>query len=207
MNLDKLKQAEETFFEWYPGGFENPAMVEIGKKHKMDKMISFTKESFSKTNFNDPEMIVNNTAKIISRASMVSVFEKPRFRDFINAIKMEDKKLFSQGMYERLYGNEQNGFKMILDVLLLGKLAKWSLISICPLYFNSQFEVFVKPTTAKGIVKYFEIESLEYKPKPSWEFYKEFRYIINEMKNKVDPSLSPNNAAFTGFLMMTMEKP
>ena len=64
----------------------------------------------------------------------------------------------------------------------------------------------MKPTTAKGVVSYFELDGLEYRPRPSWEFYKTYRDIILEMKAAVDKSLAPNNAAFCGFLMMTMRQ-
>ena len=46
MNLDKLEQAEAKFFNMYPGGFEHPDMVAIGKKHKMDKMITTVQDEF-----------------------------------------------------------------------------------------------------------------------------------------------------------------
>ena len=81
------------------------------------------------------------------------------------------------------------------------KLAKWSLMTICPTYYRPQYEVFVKPTTAIGIIETFELKHLHYKPTPTWAFYNEYRAVINEMKSKVDASLSPYNVAFTGFLM------
>jgi len=62
----------------------------------------------------------------------------------------------------------------------------------------------VKPTTAKNIISFFEVENLSYKPQPSFEFYSSFRDLINDMKGRVDKSLSPSNPAFTGFLMMSM---
>jgi hypothetical protein len=61
----------------------------------------------------------------------------------------------------------------------------------------------VKPTTAKNIVQKLELD-LDYKPRPSWEFYDGYRKAILEMKSLVSPSLAPNNAALTGFLMMTL---
>ena len=93
---------------------------------------------------------------------------------------------------------------MLVDLLATGKLAKWSLVSIIPMYFRPVDEVFVKPTTAKKIVTQLEIGELQYNPRPSWAFYRVFRERINEMKAAVDPSLSPNSAAFTGFLMMSL---
>jgi len=204
MNLKKLKQAEETFFNRYPAGFENPEMIEVGKKHKMDKMIAFVQEGFVRRNFKLPDLIVDNMTKVVSRSSMVSLFEKPKFRDYANSLPLKSKQLFTSGLEEILHGNEQQGFETMLDVLKSGKLAKWSLMTICQAYFRPEFDVFIKPTTAKGVIEYFELKDLQYKPTPTWAFYDAYRSAINEMKSNVDASLSPSNAAFSGFLMMTM---
>ena len=204
MNLKKLKRAEEYFLARYPGGFSHPEMAAIGKKHKMDKMISLCQEVFAKKNFRDPPEIIESMIKIISRSSMVSIFEKPKFRDFARGLEPKQKNGLVGGLKEQLYGDAEKGFDKVLGIMLSGKMAKWSLISICPVYFRPQEEVFVKPTTAKKAIAHFELENLHYRPQPSWAFYQEFRAVINEMKTKVDPSLSPNSAAFTGFLMMSM---
>lgn len=205
MNLKKLKLAEVAFFNRYPGGFENPEMIEIGRKHKMDKMVEFAQEGFVKRNFKLPEPIVENMIKVVSRSSMVSLFEKPKFRDFTRSLPQKDKKTLASGLEEMLHGNEQAGFETMLETLQTGKLGKWSLMTICQTYFRPEHDVFVKPTTAKGVLKYFEVENLQYKSTPSWAFYEEYRNVINEMKTKVHSSLSPYNAAFSGFLMISME--
>jgi len=41
------KEAEERFFIEYLGGFSNTSMLEIAKKHKVDKMNKLTQESFA----------------------------------------------------------------------------------------------------------------------------------------------------------------
>ena len=205
MNLKKLKQAEEAFFNRYPGGFENPEMMEIGKKHKMDKMIAFARDGFVRRNFKLPDLIVDNMIKVVSRSSMVSLFEKPKFRDYTNSLTPKNKQILASGLEEILHGKEQQGFETMVDVLKNGKLAKWSLMTICQTYFRPEFDVFIKPTTAKGVIEYFELKNLQYKPTPTWSFYDEYRSVINEMKSKVDTSLSPSNAAFSGFLMITMQ--
>ena len=206
MNLDKLKQAEESFMTMYPGGFENPDMRALAKKHKMDKMTALVQETFAEDRFKDPNAVVLAMSKIISRASMVSMFEKPKFRDFIIGLGPDEEAILANGLRELLHGNQALGFNMILDILLVGKLAKWSLISVLPVYHAPLKEVLVKPTTAKGVIQHFELKGLEYKPRPSWDFYKAYRSNILNMKAAVDKRLSPNNAAFTGFLMMTLEK-
>ena len=206
MNLKKLKQAEEAFFERYPGGFANPEMIEIRIKHKLDKMIQLAQESFTKRNFKLPELIAENMIKVATRSSLISVFEKPKFRDFIRSLPPNDKKGLAQGLGELLHGNEQLGFETVLEVLRSGKLAKWSLMTICQTYYRPQVEVFVKPTTVKGIIEYFEIKNLHYTPTPTWSFYDDYRKLINEMKTHVDASLSPYNVAFSGFLMRSMQE-
>jgi hypothetical protein len=206
MNLNKLKQAEEEFLTMYPGGFENPEMLQRAKKHGLGKMTALVQESFAEDRFDDSRNVILTMAKIISRASLVSMFEKPRFRDYVNSLGPEQEALLANGLREALHGDHALGFNMMLDVLLEGKLAKWSLISVLPVYYNPQEEVFVKPTTAKGVIQHFELEGLEYSPRPSWDFYVAYRSAILKMKSAVDGRLSPNNAAFTGFLMMSLEK-
>ena len=204
MNLDNLKRAEARFLQQYPDGFLDPEMVKIGKKHKMSKMIDLSQDLFRPENFARPHTIVDNLVKVISRSSMVSMFEKPKFRSFAAALDLLEEELLCRGLEEQLYGDQHQGFEMMLDVLRSRKMAKWTLMSITPVYFKPEIEVFVKPTTAKGIIKQLELDNLVYKPQPSWEFYCVFRDTINELKTKVDPGLSPNNAAFTGFLMMSL---
>jgi len=60
------------------------------------------------------------------------------------------------------------------------------------------------PTTAKGVIKYFELEGVIYKQQPSWDFYQKYKDLILQMKQHVDPTLVSSNAAFSGFLMMSM---
>jgi hypothetical protein len=205
MNLSRLKQAEKAFHHRYPGGFENPELVATRvRKHKPDQMIALARESFSKEKFRLPDLIVQNMIKVISRSSIISVFEKPKFRDFANALPLQEREFLSSGLKELLHGDEQAGFEMILDLLKSGKLAKWSLMSVCQTYFHPQRDVFIKPTTVKGVIEYFELENLHYKPTPSWAFYEAYRTAFHEMKFKVDKSLSPTNPAFSGFLWMSV---
>jgi hypothetical protein len=204
MNKKKLKQAERDFLTLYPGGFDDPEMATIGKRHRVDKMTDLAQASFTRQHFETPEWIVESMVKIIGRSSMVSMFEKPKFRDFVKTLPGAERDLLASGLGQFLHGRQKQGFETMLSVMLTGKLARWSLMTILPVYYKPQKEVFVKPTTAKGVIQYFELENLEYKPRPGWAFYKTFRETMLEMRSMVDPSLSPNNAAFTGFLMMSM---
>ena len=204
MNLKRLKQAEAEFLARYPGGFNHPDMVTIGKKHNVGKMTEQAKELLNTKAFQKTGPVLDSLIKIVSRSSMVSMFEKPKFRDYVNGLDRDEREALAMGFQLLLHGKQQRGFEIVIDILARGKLAKWSLITICPNYMKPLDEVFVKPTTAKNVIKYLELENLDYKPRPSWAFYEEFRRQILAMKEKVDPSISPSNAAFTGFLMMSL---
>lgn len=204
MNLQKLKEAEAAFIQHYPGGLDHPEIVAIRKKrHNVNRMIAFAQENFSKRNFKLPDLIVENLVKTVGRSSVISVFEKARFRDFARALTGDDRKFLTRSLTELLHGDTRAGFEAMLDLLQTQKLGKWSLLTIIPTYYHPQREVLVKPNTVKSIIATFELTNLHYKPTPSWAFYEEYRSTIHEMKAKVDPSLSPTNAAFSWFLLLS----
>lgn len=204
MNLERLKQAEAVFLIRFPGGFNNLEIKAIReKKHNVDKMIAFAQESFSKSRFRHPDGVVDSLVKVVSRSSVISVFEKARFKDFVSTLPLEDQSILVDGLENLLHRTEQLGFEAIRNLLQSGKLAKWSLMTICQTYYHPQRDVLIKPMTVRGIIQYFELADLQYKPTPTWEFYDAYRAVIHEMKSKVDPSLSPTNAAFSWFLLLS----
>ncbi|QUI25218.1 hypothetical protein HZI73_24250 [Vallitalea pronyensis] len=204
MNINKLKEAERTFFMEYPQGFDTPEMVEMSKKHKMDKLVDFAKESFKPSAFNQVEETAENMVKMVTRSSMVSLFEKPKFRDAVRGMRIDNKKILVAGLKELIHGDEEKGFNQLLDILSEYKLAKWTLLTVFRCYYYPDKDLLFKPTTVKNVIKKYELEGLTYKPRPSYDFFVTYRENINAMKQQVDASLAPNNAAFSGFLMMTM---
>jgi len=175
------------------------------KHHRLDQMVELAQESFQERNFTHPDLIVDNMVRIITRSSLISRFEKPKFREFARSLGSLERQDLVQGLEELLLGNEQTGFEILLAILRPWKLAKWPLMTVCQAYYRPEVEVFIKPTTTKGIIETFELDNLQYKPSPTWDFYKRYRAAINEMKTKVGPSLSPYNIAFTGFLMRSIQ--
>jgi len=203
LNLQKLREAESLFLLQYPGGFASEEMLQIGKRHNVDKLTELAQQTLGRKQFSSQAAVLDAIVRIVSRSSMVSMFEKPKFRDYVNGMSREDRTLLAAGFRRLLHGDQASGFAEVVDILAEGKLAKWSLLTICLLYYRPQTEVFVKPTTTKNVIRQFELEGLTYQPRPTWAFYEAYRDEIAAMKAQVDPSLSPNNAAFTGFLMMS----
>ena len=205
MNKQKLKIAEARFMQRYPGGFSHPDMQAIGKKHRVTQMIALAQEEFAKSKFKNPETVAEAMVKMVSRSSLISLFEKPRFRDSVRIMSHSEKDLLTTGLEEFLHGKQEAGFELMTEALAQWKLAKWSLLTVIPNYYRPEHEVMVKPTTAKGVIDYFELKGLTYSPRPNWDFYQKFRDEIENMKASVDPLLSPSNAAFLGFLMMSFK--
>ena len=203
MNYERLRIAEAHFLQSYPGGFADPALEPVLKKHRMDKMTEFAAELFDPASFYRSNDFLEKLVKLVSRSSMVSMFEKPKFRDAINDMNSEEREELSQALLDLYHGTQAMGFGEVVDILARRKIAKWSVITIGLVYYKPNEEVFVKPTTAKTIVEKLQLD-LEYRPRPSWEFYRGYRDAIKEIKSRVHPSLSANNAALTGFLMMTL---
>jgi len=205
MNLTKLENLENEFLMVYPEGFESPELAEIAKKHKMGKMQEFVKSNFSKDCFNEPQEVFENFVKLISKSSLVSVFEKTKFRNEAKVMTSEEKEILVKGLYEFLYVDQELGFNKQISVLIKYKMAKWPILTVLGLYMDPDTEVLVKPTTVKGILSYFEVDEFKYTSKANFEFYDQYRQLINEIKVEASEHLKIDNAAFCGFLMMSIK--
>ena len=117
MNLEKLKNAEAYFLELYPEGFQDIGLQPIIKRHNTAKIGELVQELFAKENFSQPELICENFAKIVSKSTLISLFEKPKVRDMIKSMRMERRDMVCIGLYEMLYGDKKEGFEILVDVL------------------------------------------------------------------------------------------
>ncbi len=205
MNLDKLKDLESEFLDRYPKGFEDEHFFPTMKKFKPEKLEEFAKEVLKKENFSNPNLVVEGFFKTIQKSVMVSLFDKLKLKDAIATLNSYEKDMLSIEIYELLYGNKKEGFEGLVEFLSEYKLAKWTIISVVPYSINRQKEYFIKPTTTKNIIKYFELKDLIYKPKPSFKFYDNYTKVLDEMKSNVNDSVTFDNAAFTGFLKIGIE--
>lgn len=203
--IEKLKDFEAEFLEYYPKGFEDANFFPTMKKFNPSKLEEFTKENLKKENFSNPNLVVQSFFQIIQKSVLISLFDKLKFRDMLATLNSYEKDMLSIEIFELLHGNQKAGFEGLVEFLENYKLAKWTIISVVLYYNNRQKEYFIKPTTTKDVLKYFEIKELVYKPKPTFEFYNSYKKVLDEMKSNVDKSLSPDNAAFTGFLRICLK--
>lgn len=200
MDEKALANAEKRFLKDNPGGFANPELQEVIKRHKTKEMAVLVKNNFNKEAFEDVATVLDNAIRFVSKSSLISMFEKPKFKELVKGFSGKEKERFANALYETLHGKQQTGFEQQLEILGRKKMAKWTLITVLPNYYRPKTDLLIKPTTTKLIIKQLELD-LKYSPTPTWAFYQSYRRQINAMKKRVDPSLSPSNMAFCGFLM------
>ena len=204
MNLKALKAAEQRFLKKYPGGFGHPEMLALGKKHKLEQFEALARETFQKRAFDEPEAIVAGAAKLVSRSTLVSMFEKPKFKDMANGLNRTEQTAFAKALGELLHGKEKAGFEALVTELAKHQLAKWSIATILQTYYRPQKDVFIKPTTTKLVIDTLELD-LTYQPGPTWDFYRKYRKAVKSMRAAVSKEVSPDNPGFLGFLSMSLK--
>lgn len=205
MNLEKLKQLESIFLMRYPQGFEDPTLMAISKKHKVDEMKDFVHVNFERDKFDDPYAISNAFLKLISKSSLVSTFEKVKYKNASQLFTQEEIKTLSGALWALLYGEQRKGFNQLVLLLAEYDIAKWPILTVLGVYYNGEFEVLVKPTTVKSVLNYLEVTEFKYTTKPNFDFYSQYRSLINELKAHTSKKLASDNGAFCGFLMITIE--
>jgi len=205
LNIEKLKDYEAEFLEQYPHGFDDTNFFPTMKSFNPLKLEEFAKEALKKENFDNPSLVVDGFFKVVQKSVFVSLFDKLKLKDMIASLNSYEKDMMSIEIYELLYGKKKEGFEGLVDFLSEYKLAKWTIISVVPYSINRHQNYFIKPTTTKNIIKTFELKDLIYKPKPSFEFYKEYTKALEKMKSSIDKSLSPDNVGFTAFLRVVIE--
>ena len=201
MNIEKLMDAERRFLERYPGGFQHPDMQEIYKKHRIVKMTGQAQAWFPPDGFDQPEAVVERFSKMVGQSSMVSVFEKAKFRDFLKGITAEENDLIAEALRQMLHDDAAAGFALLSGLLGHYKMAKWPLLTALPYYYRPNGEVLVKPTAVRTIQAYYELDGPAYRPTPDYAFYRSYRDQILGMKPLLK-GIQAENAGFCGFLMM-----
>lgn len=203
MNIEKLKKLESDFLGRHPDGFKSDEFKKRMKKHNVEKHTTYVNEVLTEDYLKKGQKVYKEVAKVVLSSSLVSVFEKMRFRDLSADLTSAEKGRFVRGVKELLYGHEKSGFYMVYNLLKEHRLAKWTIITVFRVYANPKKDVFVKPTVIKKVIAHLDLD-FKYDSDPSYALYRKYRTAINKMKKEVALSLRPNNLAFTGFLMMTI---
>ena len=111
MNLKKLHEAESLFLLQYPQGFASEEMQAIRKRHNVGRLSEFAATALTRKSFTNQAQVLDDIVKIVTRSSMVSMFEKPKFRDYVNGLARDDRNYLCAGYKRLLHGNQERGFQ------------------------------------------------------------------------------------------------
>lgn len=201
MRLDRLKEKEEQFLSAYPEGFSSPELAARIKKHQIPKYVQFAQEELSPESFKDVDGATDSLLKLLTRSTLISIFEKTAFRNHLKGLTMDKRHELVHAYRVLLHEDRETGFEGVVGQLQPFKLDKWPIVTAPLYYLRPEEDLIVKPTTVKAVIAYFELDGVSYHARPQYNFYTSYRQSFMALKNKVNPILQTENGAFSGFLM------
>ncbi len=127
INSQTAKVIDLKFLTLFPDGFEDEEWNNLGKKHDPSKIFRVFENELSKKELKrllkekDYEEICEVTSKLIKKATIVSVFEKVAFSNFIAKETTED---FCVALYNFLYNYNEDTFEEFVSILAKHKHSK-----------------------------------------------------------------------------------
>ncbi|MCL2567536.1 MAG: hypothetical protein FWE18_05540 [Alphaproteobacteria bacterium] len=196
-----VKQVEHKFLILFPNGFIDENWLKLSKKHSSLKIDSLFQTVLNKEHMAEvvnllkggsslPKSslaeIIDAVIKAVNYSTTISMFEKFALRNYLTSPSIHQE--FIDVLYKFMYVDYQKYFADFSHVLSKTKnsiensnCAKWSIISFFLAFSNKNQHVFLKPTTAKRISAFFNMD-IAYQSYPNLETYEKFRDIIFKFK-------------------------
>ncbi|MDH6603602.1 hypothetical protein OKW23_000742 [Bacilli bacterium PM5-9] len=205
---------DDLFLLKYPNGLNDQAFIDLSKKHKSSyKILEIVKNEIDLESFvlEDTYHINKNISliiKIVTRSSMISVFEKVAFKHYLEDSKIHS--IFLNALYHMLKDfNEDtmNEFVYVLNmrkVEINRKVATWPLITFFLIYFDEYNEVFIKPTTIKRLAKLLECD-IKYESMPNYMTYQNVKKMVLEYKKQSKLVKNENNLNVQAIMYCALE--
>ena len=184
---------DDLFLLRFPQGFADEEFKNSAKRHRTsDKILAIIKNDFDVASLQreDTYQINKNIAlilKIVTMSSMISVFEKVAFRNYLADSKIHET--FLQALYDLITKKDHESFDNFVCVLNLRKretnkrVATWPLVTFFLLYFDEYHEIFIKPNTIKRLIKLLEFD-VEYVSYPNYETYQKIKEMVETYKKQ-----------------------
>ncbi len=184
-----------AFLERFPNGLQDEEWIALGNKHKNGNLVQQVKENFSKENLSKLikekkyDEICEISLKLLKRASVVSVFEKVAFGNYM--AHEEIHKDFALGLYDIIHNFNQESFEKF--ALLLARyrteknsnVAKWTVLTFFISFYDRERFVFIKPTTTKKIANALKTD-ICYSSYPTYETYDKVYNMIMDFREESD---------------------
>lgn len=188
--MDNLQTIDDLFLTFFPGGFNDENFIELSKKHKANDRIFKIIDDFDIENLLEeyPPTVLKNIqiiTKMVTSCSMISVFEKVAFKNYIADKRIHET--FLKALYNMLKNLNEDTFIEFAYVLGMKKheencnIAKWPIITFFLLFFNPSEEVFIKPTTIKKVARLLDYD-IKYEATLNYQTYSLVKQMINDYK-------------------------
>lgn len=191
INSQTAKVIDLKFLTLFPDGFEDEEWNNLGKKHDPSKIFRVFENELSKKELKrllkekDYEEICEVTSKLIKKATIVSVFEKVAFSNFIAKETTED---FCVALYNFLYNYNEDTFEEFVSILAKHKhsknanAAKWPIVSFLKAYQDPNNFIILKPNTVKAVAKALEFD-IGYQTKPNYQTYNNVIEMVRQYQD------------------------
>jgi hypothetical protein len=201
--MQRYKDIDKYFMKAFPKGLDDPNWLDLSKKHaSYKKVIDIFKNELSEENFNEYLLresykpLIDATLSVINKSTMVNLFEKIAFRNFVDS--NANPKDFLEALYNTLYVDYKT--HMAALVKELGKFkslknanaAKWGIVTCFLIHAEPNLHVIVKPTTTKAIALFLNTD-IAYSATPNIESYEKIKNMILDFKKNSALAKGENN--------------
>jgi len=184
-------QSKYLFLQQFPGGFNDSEYLEKERDYKESahlKAIEFLKKDEIKSLIETSEFedVCSRALKVVNATNLIFPNEKMALKDGLKSD--QGKELFSNSLYELLYGSEDiekrfNQFAVVLEEI---EASKWTTATYLPFMLYPDRYIFVKPTMTQRCAQSNHYE-INYTPKLNWLTYNSIlqfsEYLKEELKD------------------------
>lgn len=190
-----MNEVDFAFLQKFPDGLNDELWIDMGKKHKTIKITEKLNDQLSKQNFKmlitkkDYQTICDLSLKLLRQSTMISVFEKVAFANYL--AHDDIKKDFSLSLFDFMYKFGEDSFKNFVLTLARHKkekncnACKWTVVTFFKAYQDTNNYIFVKPTSIKAISNALHTE-IGYTPYPNYETYMKAYNMVKEYRDNSD---------------------
>lgn len=187
----RFETSKEMFLKDYPDGFYDPAYLKGERNHKVaahELALSLIGPEQLKALLSqkDYEEISKRALKVVTATNLISPNEKLALK---NGLKdPESRELFSENLYQLLYGKEdvKERFIAFARTLEAIKAAKWTTLSYFLFIVFPEKYIFIKPIVTEPAAEISAFE-INYRPDLNWRTYKSVldfsEYFWSELKD------------------------
>lgn len=187
----KSNKSLKKFLKFFKGGFNDPKYYawERGYKEEAHRMwektlnVSAYKELLAAGNYKE---IARRAVNIESRTNLLFSFEKMALRDAVKSAK--GAKLFSEGLYNYIYGKDplKERFENFVEVLsklprIQTRVVTWPVATVFGFIANPKEHIFLKPRVTMAAAEVYG-HPFNYSSKVLWETYDSLLKFAKQIK-------------------------